>query len=77
MPLRYVERNREVFERVLLAAVLPGVAGAVNASGFVLVGVYTSHVSGSVARIGDEVALGHLGLAMRAAASRPAASGTG
>lgn len=40
----------------MLAHVLPFVAGAVNASGFVIVGAYTSHVTGSVARVGEELA---------------------
>lgn len=40
----------------MLVLVLPAVAGAVNATGFLVVGVYTSHVTGSVARIGDELA---------------------
>ncbi len=47
----------------MLALVLPFVAGAVNASGFFIVGVYTSHVTGSVARIGDEIAQGNFRLA--------------
>jgi uncharacterized membrane protein YoaK (UPF0700 family) len=34
--------------------VLPRVAGAVNASGFLAIGVYTSHVTGLIARVGDE-----------------------
>jgi uncharacterized membrane protein YoaK (UPF0700 family) len=48
--------------------VLPFVAGAVNASGFFIVGVYTSHVTGSVARVGDELAQGHTGRALAAGA---------
>ncbi len=45
-------------ENMILAAALPWVAGAVNASGFFLVGSYTSHVSGHLARAGDELAQG-------------------
>jgi uncharacterized membrane protein YoaK (UPF0700 family) len=52
-------KNRELLEKSALALVLPFVAGAVNASGFFIVGVYTSHITGSVARIGDEAAQGH------------------
>lgn len=44
---------------------LPGVAGAVNACGFFAVGTYTSHVTGNVARVGDELASGHGWLAAR------------
>lgn len=59
-------RNREFLEKSALALVLPFVAGSVNASGFFIVGVYTSHVTGSVARVGDELAQGHLGRALQA-----------
>ena len=52
-------RNRRVLlEKWILVSVLPGVAGAVNASGLLEVGQYTSHMSGHVARIGDELAQG-------------------
>jgi uncharacterized membrane protein YoaK (UPF0700 family) len=56
--IRRLERNRSFWENVILAMVLPGVAGAVNASGFIALGVYTSHTSGTVARMGDELAQG-------------------
>jgi uncharacterized membrane protein YoaK (UPF0700 family) len=62
------DRSREtraLFERAILAFILPGVAGAINASGFFAVGAYTSHVTGTVARIGDELAAAHLWLAAR------------
>lgn len=52
----------------MLAVMLPGVAGAVNASGAIALGVYTSHVTGSAARIGDEFALNHSDKAGEAAA---------
>jgi len=55
-----LRRNRALLERVILACLLPAVAGAVNASGFFAVGAYTSHVTGNVARVGDELAAGHL-----------------
>ena len=57
--------TRALFERAILAFILPGVAGAINASGFFAVGAYTSHVTGAVARVGDELASGHLWLAAR------------
>ena len=53
------EGHRFLVEHVSLAVVLPAVAGAVNASGFLAVGIYTSHVTGHVGRIGDELALHH------------------
>lgn len=61
-----MRQNRALFERAILAFILPGVAGAINASGFFAVGIYTSHMTGNVARIGDEVASGQFWLATRA-----------
>src|SRR5215470_8706454 len=58
-------QNSALLERAILAVILPGVAGAINASGFFAVGAYTSHVTGAVARVGDELASGHLWLAAR------------
>src|SRR4051812_41008579 len=49
-----------------MALVLPFVAGLVNAAGFFIVGVYTSHVTGTVARAGDELAQGHFVTALHA-----------
>lgn len=60
-----LKRNRDALEHLILALVLPFVAGAINASGFFAVGSYTSHVTGNVARVGDELAQGHLRLALR------------
>jgi uncharacterized membrane protein YoaK (UPF0700 family) len=42
-----------------LAWSLAFVAGAVNAGGFLAVQFYTSHVTGTVSKMADEVALGH------------------
>ncbi len=61
-----IRQNRALFERAVLAFILPGVAGAINASGFFAVGLYTSHMTGHVGRIGDELASGHFWLATRA-----------
>lgn len=49
-----------------LAWSLAFVAGAVNAGGFLAVQSYTSHVTGAVSRMADELALGHKALAMAA-----------
>ena len=65
--LKRIERNRAWWENVILAIVLPGVAGAVNASGFIALGVYTAHTTGNVARIGDELAQNHWEAAQAAA----------
>ena len=51
-----------------LAVALPAVAGAVNAAGFMVVGAYLSHVTGNLARFGDELALGDFEAALRVAA---------
>ncbi len=59
--------TRGFVESAILAVVLPAVAGAVNGIGFLAVGAYTSHVSGVVARVGDEIALGHWSMAFAAA----------
>ena len=64
--VRNLVKNREWLENGSLALVLPFVTGSVNASGFFIVGAYTSHVTGSVARAGDEAAQGHLFVAARA-----------
>jgi uncharacterized membrane protein YoaK (UPF0700 family) len=64
--VRNLTKNRAWLERSSLALVLPFVAGSVNASGFFIVGAYTSHVTGSIARAGDEAAQGHLFVAVRA-----------
>lgn len=55
--------NRARLERHVLATLLPAIAGAVNASGFFAVGTYTSHMTGVVSRLGDELAQGHWSLA--------------
>lgn len=49
-----------------LAWSLAFVAGAVNAGGFLAIQSYTSHVTGAVSRMADELALGHKALAMAA-----------
>lgn len=42
-----------------LAWLLAGIAGALNAGGFLAVHSYTSHVTGAVSRTADALALGH------------------
>lgn len=58
--IKSLARNRAFLENATLALALPFVAGMVNAEGFVIVGVYTSHVTGTVARAGEEIARGHV-----------------
>jgi uncharacterized membrane protein YoaK (UPF0700 family) len=64
--LRSLLANRGFLENITMALVLPFVAGLVNAEGFFIVGVYTSHVTGTVARAGDELAQGHVAVALHA-----------
>jgi uncharacterized membrane protein YoaK (UPF0700 family) len=62
---RAVEKSRPLWENAILSAVLPFVAGAVNASGFIALGVYVSHTTGNSARIGDELAQRHFDEALQ------------
>ena len=67
MPIHYLraftkpERTDEANRR--LGRSLAFVAGAANAGGFLAVGQYTSHMSGIVSSMADNMALGELGLA--------------
>lgn len=47
-----------------LGLMLSFVAGATNAGGFLAVGRYTSHMTGIVSSVADDVVLGHLDLAL-------------
>ena len=47
-----------------LGLTLTFVAGATNAGGFLAVGRYTSHMTGIVSSVADDVVLGHLDLAL-------------
>jgi uncharacterized membrane protein YoaK (UPF0700 family) len=58
------ERSRHLNRQ--LAWSLAFVAGAVNAGGFLAVQAYTSHVTGTVSRVADEMILGHPALALAA-----------
>jgi uncharacterized membrane protein YoaK (UPF0700 family) len=57
---RHEGSERTERENRLLAACLASVAGYVNASGLVLLGVFTSHTTGNVARVVQEVASAEL-----------------
>jgi uncharacterized membrane protein YoaK (UPF0700 family) len=58
---------RSPHANALLAGYLAFVAGFVNSGGFVLVGSFTSHVTGSVGRLGTDVTSGDFGAAFFAA----------
>ena len=66
MPADYarflVGRDRSVQANRQLGWVLAFVAGAINAGGFLSVQMYTSHVTGMVSAVADNLALGHLAL---------------
>jgi uncharacterized membrane protein YoaK (UPF0700 family) len=55
---RIVAAERDVVADAQLGVVLTFVAGAVNAGGFLVVGQYTSHMSGIVSSMADNAALG-------------------
>lgn len=66
MPLHYLrrltDRNRTQSANEHLARYLAFIAGAVNAGGFLAVGQYTSHMSGIVSAMADNLAVGSLSL---------------
>jgi len=66
MPTNYarflVGRERTAAANRQLGWFLAFVAGAINAGGFLAVAQYTSHVTGMVSSVADNMALGHLGL---------------
>ena len=55
--------NRTLQTNARLGAVLAFVAGAINAGGFLAVGTYTSHMTGVVSALADNLVLGNLALA--------------
>jgi len=57
--LSHEGKDRSFRANAVLAMVLALAAGIVNAAGFFAVGTYTSHVTGNVSRIGDELAKGN------------------
>lgn len=66
MPISYLRRltgrERSQQRNRHLAFFLSFIAGAINAGGFLAVGQYTSHMSGIIASMSDNFALGSLGL---------------
>jgi uncharacterized membrane protein YoaK (UPF0700 family) len=70
MPANYARyltgRHRTVAANRQLGWTLAFVAGAINAGGFLAVQQYTSHVTGTVSSLADNLALGHLDLVIDA-----------
>lgn len=61
--------DRTTRANVRLGALLAFVAGAANAGGFLAVGQYTSHMTGVVSSLADNLVLGQAGLVLAAIAS--------
>lgn len=57
-----VAHRRSAASDLILGTALAFIAGAINAGGFLAVGQYTSHMTGVVSAIADDLALGALGL---------------
>ena len=51
---------------MILAGYLAVVAGFVNSGGFIVIGSFTSHVTGSIGRLGDDIARGQMAAAVSA-----------
>lgn len=70
MPIEYARRltghDRTARSNRHLGFALAFVAGAVNAGAFLAVGQYTSHMTGLVSSMADDLALGHVALALAA-----------
>ena len=70
MPLRYLshlsDERRDLRSDQHLGFALAFVAGAVNAGGFLAIGVYTSHMTGIISSMADDLALGDFALALAA-----------
>lgn len=58
------EDKRTSISNSILGAICAFVSGGINAGGFIILGQYTSHVTGIVASAADEIALNQLPLAM-------------
>ena len=73
MPFHYLSHltsdQRDDRSDLHLGCALAFVAGAVNAGGFLAIGSYTSHMSGIVSSMADQLALGKVTLALAALAA--------
>lgn len=58
--------SRDQRTNMQLAAYLAGTAGFVNSGGFVMIGSFTSHVTGSIGRFANDLANGQPGAALSA-----------
>ncbi|WP_317201127.1 YoaK family protein [Janthinobacterium sp.] len=73
MPIQYLSHlsseKRDRRSDLHLGCVLAFVAGAVNAGGFLAIGGYTSHMTGIVSGMADDLALGNVSVALAALAA--------
>ena len=73
MPINYlrslVGKDRTVRANRQLAFLLAGIAGAINAGGFLVVGQFTSHMSGIVSAMAEDLTAGAFGLLVSGFAS--------
>ncbi|QTN27789.1 DUF1275 domain-containing protein [Rhodoferax sp. AJA081-3] len=60
----WTDVHRSATTNLRLGCVLAGVAGATNAGGFLAVGQYTSHMSGILSSVADNLILGQMQLAL-------------
>ena len=65
----WTDVHRTPQNNLRLGATLTFVAGATNAGGFLAVGQYTSHMTGVVSSVADNLVLGQIGLVLAALAS--------
>ncbi|MCX5744735.1 MAG: YoaK family protein [Proteobacteria bacterium] len=63
---RHEGAERSNWHNQLLAGYLALIAGFVNSAGFILIGSFTSHVTGNVGRFADDLALGRTAAAFAA-----------
>jgi uncharacterized membrane protein YoaK (UPF0700 family) len=64
---RHEGPSRSARKNAVLAGYLALVAGFVNSGGFILIGSFTSHVTGNVGRLSNDIALGDAPAALLAA----------
>ena len=57
---------RDTRKNILLAAYLAATAGYVNSGGFVMIGSFTSHVTGSIGRFANDLANAHFAASVSA-----------
>lgn len=60
----WTDVNRSATTNLRLGCTLCGIAGATNAGGFLAVGKYTSHMTGILSSVADDLVLGQLPLAL-------------